>query len=57
MTVFKGEEKGFFEFGGSTVILLVEKDKVRVCNDFLENTREGFETVVKQGDVLGESLI
>lgn len=56
-TVFKGEEKGFFEFGGSTVILLVEKDKVRVCNDFLENTREGFETVVKQGDVLGESLI
>lgn len=56
-TVSKGEEKGFFEFGGSTVILLVEKDKVRVCNDFLENTREGFETVVKQGDVLGESLI
>lgn len=55
--VSKGEEKGFFEFGGSTVILLVEKDKVRVCNDFLENTREGFETVVKQGDVLGESLI
>lgn len=55
--VSKGEEKGFFEFGGSTVILLVEKDKVRVCNDFLENTREGYETVVKQGDVLGESLI
>lgn len=55
--VKKGEEKGFFEFGGSTVILLVEKDKVRICNDFFENTRQGFETIVKQGDVLGESLI
>ena len=55
--VKKGEEKGFFEFGGSTVILLVEKDKVRICNDFFENTRHGFETIVRQGDVLGESLI
>lgn len=55
--VSKGEEKGFFEFGGSTVILLVEKDKVRICDDLFENTRHGFETVIKQGDVLGESLI
>ncbi|MDE6149463.1 MAG: phosphatidylserine decarboxylase [Ruminococcus sp.] len=55
--VSKGEEKGFFEFGGSTVILLVEKDKVWICDDFFENTRHGFETIIKQGDVLGESLI
>lgn len=55
--VSKGEEKGFFEFGGSTVILLVEKDKVRICDDLFENTRHGFETVIRQGGVLGESLI
>ncbi|MDO5125462.1 MAG: phosphatidylserine decarboxylase [Ruminococcus sp.] len=55
--VSKGEEKGFFEFGGSTIVLLLEKDKVSVCEEFFENTRQGFETVVKQGDVLGESLI
>lgn len=55
--VTKGEEKGFFEFGGSTIILLLQKDKVKVCEDLLENTRLGYETIIKQGEVLGESAI
>ena len=29
--VTKGEEKGYFEFGGSTILLLLEKDKVKLC--------------------------
>ena len=55
--VTKGEEKGFFEFGGSTIILLLEKDKVKVCDDLINNTRQGYETLVKQGDTLAESLL
>ena len=54
--VTKGEEKGYFEFGGSTILLLLEKDKVKLCDDLLKNTREGFETKLFQGSVLGESL-
>lgn len=53
--VRRGDEKGYFEFGGSTIILLLEKDRVRVCKDLFENTKKGFETKVKQGEILGES--
>lgn len=54
--VKRGDEKGFFEFGGSTIVLLLEKDKVRVCSDLLKNTAEGYETKVKQGEMIGESI-
>ena len=53
--VSKGEEKGCFEFGGSTIILLTEKDKVDVCRDLINNTKQGFETKVMQGEILGAS--
>ena len=53
-TVRKGEEKGYFEFGGSTIILLTEKDKVRAAEDILRNTREGFETKILQGETLAK---
>ena len=52
-TVLRGEEKGYFEFGGSTIVLLLEKDKVELCSDLLENTREGFETKLLQGMQIG----
>ena len=55
--VDRGEEKGYFEFGGSTIILLLEKDKINVCADLFENTRKGFETEVKQGEALGMANI
>jgi len=50
--VRKGEEKGYFEFGGSTIILLLEKDKAVAAEDLLINTREGFETKVLQGETI-----
>ncbi len=53
--IYRGGEKGYFEFGGSTIILLLEKDKVRVCDDLFENTKKGYETKVKQGEALGQS--
>jgi len=48
--VSKGEEKGHFEFGGSTVIVLLEKDKALLNNEYIINTRNGYETLVKQGE-------
>ena len=47
--ITKGEEKGYFEFGGSTIVLLIQKGR-KLCYDFLKNTEEGFETIVKQGE-------
>lgn len=49
----KGEEKGYFEFGGSTIVLLVEKDKVKLEKEILNNTKNGYETVVKYGEKIG----
>ena len=50
--VKKGEEKGWFAFGGSTIIVLLEKDKVRVDGDILENTKKGYETSIRMGERL-----
>ncbi len=54
--VLRGQEKGYFEFGGSTVVLLVKKDTVKLDADILENSAEGIETVVKYGERIGEVL-
>lgn len=51
--VTRGAEKGKFEFGGSTVILLVQKDAVEFDKDILENTQKGYETIVKIGERIG----
>ena len=54
--VFRGQEKGYFEFGGSTVVLLVKKDTVKIDADILENSAQGLETVVKYGEKIGEAV-
>jgi len=51
--VKKGEEKGHFAFGGSTVVVLFEKGKVTIDADLLENTKKGFETTVEMGETIG----
>ena len=52
--VVRGEEKGRFEFGGSTVILLLQKDAAALDADIVQNTREDVETVVQLGQRIGE---
>jgi len=49
----RGMEKGYFEYGGSTVILLIEKDKLQVHREILENSQNGTETPVKMGECIG----
>ena len=56
-TVNKGEEKGYFKFGGSTVVLLFEKNKIRIDDDLLINTLRGYETAIKEGERIGVSMI
>lgn len=52
--VARGAEKGFFEYGGSTIILLVKKDAARVRDDIGANSAAGIETPVKMGERIGE---
>lgn len=54
--VRRGQEKGMFEFGGSTVILMIEKDRVELDGDILKNSRSGEETVVKMGEKIGTRM-
>lgn len=51
--VFQGEEKGYFEFGGSTILLLVEKGKLELCGDAAENIGTGLETRIRLGELVG----
>lgn len=52
----KGEEKGMFKFGGSTIVQLFEKNTVRPDYDIMKNTREGFETIVRYGEKTGTAF-
>lgn len=52
----KGQEKGMFLYGGSTIILLFEKDKVKLPQSFFDMTKQGKELPVKMGQKLGERL-
>lgn len=49
----KGDEKGYFEFGGSTIIMFVEENKVIIDNDILLNSTLGKETIVSCGERIG----
>ena len=49
----KGEEKGYFELGGSTIVILIN-DKIKMDGDILEQSNRGIETKVKYGERIGE---
>lgn len=49
----RGEEKGMFEFGGSTIVVLLKKDSAVIDSDIVLNTQNGIETAVKFGEKIG----
>lgn len=49
----RGQEKGRFEFGGSTVVLLLQNGAATLDPELLENTKNDCETVVKCGEKIG----
>lgn len=55
-TVKKGDEKGYFYFGGSTCVLVFEKGKVHIDRDLVENSKKGIETKVYMGEKIGVAL-
>jgi phosphatidylserine decarboxylase len=48
--VAAGDEKGYFQFGGSTVILVLQPGRVKVDPDLVENTKKGLETLLRMGE-------
>ena len=45
-------EKGYFKFGGSTVILLFDNSRIKWSEDLLENSQKLYETLIRQGEVI-----
>lgn len=52
--VRRGEEKGTFEFGGSTIIMLFKENTVKIEKTITQNTMEGKETIIKMGNTIGK---
>lgn len=52
-SVIKGTEKGMFLYGGSTIVLLFEKDTVSIPEKYFEETENDREVIVKYGSKIG----
>ena len=53
MPISKGEEKGYFKFGGSTTILFFKPDIVEIDEYIFTQSDFGFETKVNMGEKIG----
>ena len=49
----RGEEKGYFLFGGSSVIIFGEPGAFKFDHDLIEKTQAGMETLVRLGETIG----
>jgi len=49
-TAWKGGEKGYFKFGGSSIVLIFKKNKVQIDLDLLQNTKNNLETSIHVGE-------
>jgi phosphatidylserine decarboxylase len=54
--VKKGEEMGYFAFGGSTVVLLFSANSFELDEDLIDNTKSQLETGVKMGERIGREI-
>lgn len=54
--VAKGDEQGYFAFGGSTVMCFFLPNRVQIDQDLIDNTAQGLETFARQGESLGRIL-
>jgi len=51
--VNKGDEKGYFSFGGSCLVILFEKGTIAFDEDLVQNSQKGLETKANFGESLG----
>lgn len=54
-TFKKGEEKGYFELGGSTIVILTQNN-LKIDEDILEYSKKDIETKVEYGERIGELI-
>lgn len=52
----KGDEKGYFSFGGSCLILFFEKGRIQLANDILTHSAQSLETLCRMGQPLTELI-
>ena len=50
----KMDEKGYFKFGGSTVIMVFETDRIRFDEDILTASAQDMEVLVRCGSHIAE---
>lgn len=53
VNVDRGDKKGYFEPGGSTVVLLMQKGRVNFHSDLVILSAKGLETRVRMGEAIG----
>jgi phosphatidylserine decarboxylase len=53
--VERGQEKGYFQYGGSTVVVLFQRGRVRFDDDLVADSANGLEVAVKCGSRIGVS--
>ena len=51
--VKRGDEKGMFEFGGSTIVVMTEPGMAEPDKDIIQNTKVQAETLIKMGEPIG----
>lgn len=51
----RGEEKGYFQFGGSTIIMFFKENTIKIDKDILNNSKSNIETRVLMGEKIGDS--
>ena len=49
--LLKGNEFGYFEFGGSTVVTVM--NNVKLVKEYVRNSKKGIETYIQVGDRIG----
>lgn len=56
-TLEKGEEMGYFQYGGSTVIVIFPKDTIKWDDDILDHSKQSVETKVNMGEHIGQLIM
>jgi phosphatidylserine decarboxylase len=54
--ISKGDEKGYFRFGGSCFITLFAPGSIRFADDLIEHSKAGREVYARMGDVTAHAL-
>jgi phosphatidylserine decarboxylase len=55
-TARRGQEKGMFLYGGSTIILLLEKGRAALPQEYIDAAAQGLEIPVHYGQAIGTKL-